>query len=1034
MYSEKVKKINIGITLVLSVVLLFQNTVYASAVVKDDSITNKFVYSTVEYIEYYNQVLDETVAAAPKLDLNVEQEMALQKAIEADLVYISYPGIVDLGEESPNIEQFNLEFIRRVLGIDIEFKKCSDYGLENTFDNVEMLLDSTVADFAGFYSYGFEMNEEKEKSYYSTDVYSEQFVYQISRANETDISNVEVSLYEDNIAIDKNIMEVNDYEIVGANNARIADIESGLNMVKQGVIDYYLVESAVIPYINKTSDFLYSNLSDDLLTPGLKTIAKNEEYEEVLNLINQLYTGEVLEKFFNLTQVSIARNRYVIFNNSFTNDELIFIRNSNSIRVGVYESKGIMEKNEENAWQGYTKSFLEEVSALSGLHFTYVDYTDTSLENMLADLATGEIDIIFVAPYELQNEYQNIVDDLVVELKFTKPYFYKKLNILKLKGTTDLNSLKDIGLAKVGYVRQNQEIVEDFMESIFNGVYEKNLKAYSDSDLLYEALENGEVKFVIALPGEKASLVRNGENTIEYAFDYESDVDIQKYNFSFVISNANTNYTELYNLFNRMINTIVIKESNVWFMESVNYKDIVEMSTVNRFLLYCIICISVVAAFIFGIVYFRTRKANKVIFDIMKFDKISGLNNRYAFFENVSLAENEYYCIIITVNNTKGFFESIGKWNITPMLRAIASRMTNLSTDIKFEAYRLAGEDFVLLVEHIDKDAFEKFLALLLASIKMSYQVGDLTLNVDFNVGICESKYADKNLKKMILYAQNMVKYHMENKHLEYAMFTEKDKLAIEEIELIEELINGDLAKSISPYFQPIYDHTEKKMIGVEVLARLSANGVIYPASKFMDIAVKNDRLADIDTLIVDETIRYREFLLERNYINKSFFFSVNVCIGYMKKLDDASILNLKYMNNITGLSFLRFEVPEKTLNLLEADRFFMLLEENDIGVIVNDFSIGHSSLAKIVEHNFKSIKIDKDLLLTELDDKTKQLYTSLVHMLVEMKQHVIAQGIEGREQHDFIRNVEVSGKQGNYFGKAQSSIEFIKKISRSDL
>lgn len=1018
--------------IVVAIVIVFNSTITAygdvvNNIIDDDYKEEYYIYSTKEYLKKFDESVAKAVAKAPKLDLSIEEEMVLQKARSNGLVYVSYPGILSLGDKSPNIEQFNLEFIKQTLGIDIKFTTLEDYGFDDKFENVEILLESGLVDLAGFYNYNNNLSIAKEKGFYSSKPYSKQRLYQVSRV---DNDFKQVNLYTDNVAISENVLYVNNLDVINKNTIVTDNLAYGVDVVYQKLNDYFIAEADVVPHVAVKNNLTYTPINDINLSPNLSIISTNEKYETLLNIISKLYTGAVLEEFFNVSEEIIYRNRYTIFEEIYNDADFKFLNYDNEITVGFYEAKGIIEHDENGKLQGFVIDYMEEIAYIAGVRFKFVDYTNKNVATMVADLSTGQIDVIAALPYELRDEYQAYVKEKNVNLIFSKPYFDKKLNVLKHVQTPQLNYLEDMSIAKVGYDVHNKEIVEDFVGEIFGGLDLDYLQSYQNSTLLLEALENKEVNYTIGLPGEKVHLIRNGKKWTDYAYDYESDIGINSYKFSFVTADVNYRSKEIIAVLNSAINAVHDKKHNIWFIESVSYQEIVNISDLNNILTFGILGIIILAITIAVVVYMRTRKAKSSIYEMIKIDKISGLGNRYAFFEDIKIKEKEYYCIIVSVNNTKGFFENLGKLNITPMLRAIGSRITQMTTDIEFGTYRLAGEEFVILVEHVDIERFKKFLTLLFANINMTYQLMDMELNIDFNIGVCESKYANKDTKKMLLYAKNMVQEHSKNKELEYVMFNNKDKSEIEEIEVIEGYINSDLSKCIVPYFQPILDEKENKIIGVEVLARLIANNTIYNADKFIDIAYKNDKISHIDQLMIEETIKIREYLLERKHIDKDFHFSVNLSYDFIKRFDISQLINFKYMNNVLDLKFLQVEVSEEFLSMPETEKMFDLLESENVRIAVDDFSIGHSSLARIIERDFAVVKIDKNLLLSELDETNKQLYTSLVDMLIGMKQYVISHGVQSKTHHHFLEGVNVNAKQGYYYSKALSTGELITYIN----
>ena len=97
----------------------------------------------------------------------------------------------------------------------------------------------------------------------------------------------------------------------------------------------------------------------------------------------------------------------------------------------------------------------------------------------------------------------------------------------------------------------------------------------------------------------------------------------------------------------------------------------------------------------------------------------------------------------------------------------------------------------------------------------------------------------------------------------------------------------------------------------------------------------------------------------------------------------------------------------------------FSLLGKWRFKIAIDDFGIGYSSLSYIVRLPIDSIKIDKSFIQNiENSKEAKTIVSTIVNLCKTLKLNVIAEGIEGRTELDYLRLLFCDIGQGYYFSK----------------
>ncbi len=128
----------------------------------------------------------------------------------------------------------------------------------------------------------------------------------------------------------------------------------------------------------------------------------------------------------------------------------------------------------------------------------------------------------------------------------------------------------------------------------------------------------------------------------------------------------------------------------------------------------------------------------------------------------------------------------------------------------------------------------------------------------------------------------------------------------------------------------------------------------------------------------------------------------------------------------------------EITESMIMDDPTFMKQEikrfqDKGYQVWMDDFGSGYSSLNTLKEFTFDEIKLDM-VFLSTFDERSKQIIRSVVRMAKELGLQTLAEGVETKEQYDFLRDIGCEKIQGYYLSKPQPGNELFPYLYSRDI
>ena len=389
--------------------------------------------------------------------------------------------------------------------------------------------------------------------------------------------------------------------------------------------------------------------------------------------------------------------------------------------------------------------------------------------------------------------------------------------------------------------------------------------------------------------------------------------------------------------------------------------------------------------------------------------------------------------LFVDLDNFKEVNDSLGHSIGDRLLQVVADR---LSTSVRSEdtVARLGGDEFIIIISDLNDAADAKRLAQkLLNSLKAPIKVNGYELNVTASIGI--SSYPnDGEIAEVLLRNADAAMYHAKESgrntfEFYTAQLTEK---AFDRVRTESALRKAIEQNQFIVYYQPQVDLASGRIIGSEALVRWQhpEYGVIPPI-RFLPIAEETGQIVDIGKIVLRESCKQLVRLAEAGY--PEFRMAVNLST---KQMGRGLIVNVvKEILQETGCNAknLELEITESTLVQSPEDTTAELntLRALGISIAIDDFGTGYSSLSYLKRFPISKLKIDRSFVSEiPLNADDCAISKAIIALGKALGLVVIAEGVEEKEQADFLIQQGCEEAQGYYYSKPLSDSDLMQFLA----
>ena len=450
----------------------------------------------------------------------------------------------------------------------------------------------------------------------------------------------------------------------------------------------------------------------------------------------------------------------------------------------------------------------------------------------------------------------------------------------------------------------------------------------------------------------------------------------------------------------------------------------------NRALLTTFILAIIVIFIILSIciyIVISNNKKQKQLFEYAYIDPITKKGNIYYFrkkgqemLDKEKSKENQYL-LVLDINKFKMINKAYGYKTGDTILNGIGEELEQILGKQSLIC-RYSNDYFAVLFEYAED--IRKIVNTLVKNIE-NLKIDSNVYNLSVNMGIYKLTDADTNIsvamdKAIIAHSASkgdvFDKFHIYDEKME----KELEKESKIEQEMYQALMNNEF----KVYYQPKVYVQDEKLYGAEALVRWEHNGKMVPPSEFVPLFEKNKFILKLDVYVFEQVCSDMKKWKEK--YGKEPVISVNVSREHF--LDEHFLEKYMLIATKNGINTNKIDLEITESATVEAGidiiEIMNKMKKLEFLISIDDFGTGYSSLSTLQDMPADILKIDKSFV-DRIGKNEKNMIDYILTMAKELKLTTIAEGVETKEQRDYLLEKECDIIQGYYYAKPMPEEEF---------
>ena len=431
---------------------------------------------------------------------------------------------------------------------------------------------------------------------------------------------------------------------------------------------------------------------------------------------------------------------------------------------------------------------------------------------------------------------------------------------------------------------------------------------------------------------------------------------------------------------------------------------------------------------------YRNRRA---LHHLAYHDALTGLPNRAMLLTRLDQAIRQaaahsiaIWVIFVDLDHFKSVNDSLGHMVGDALLSTIAKRLLSIVREADTVA-RLGGDEFVLILHDriegrpkLSADTLQRIMN----TVTQPVTINEHRLHLTASMGVAIYPADGATPEELVTHADIAMYRAKEIGRNNFQFFTpEMNERALHRLCLEADMRDALRRDEFVLHYQPQVDLRTGHIVGMEALIRWRhpKHGML-PPNRFIGLSEETGLIVPIGEWVL-RTACAQNKAWQVAGLGK-LRVAVNLSSLQFAQQDLAQLI--ESILEETGLEpqYLEIELTESVV-MTDVDKAIEIMNDlKDIGIelALDDFGTGYSSLAYLKQFPLDVLKIDRSFIndITH-DDDAAAIVASIVSLAHNLKLHVIAEGIETREQLLHMRHYRCEMMQGYFFSKPLPASEF---------
>lgn len=424
------------------------------------------------------------------------------------------------------------------------------------------------------------------------------------------------------------------------------------------------------------------------------------------------------------------------------------------------------------------------------------------------------------------------------------------------------------------------------------------------------------------------------------------------------------------------------------------------------------------------------RRAQERLRVLANTDTITGLPNRNAINQLISEAleqrgDSQLGVVYLDLDNFKKVNDAYGHMFGDQLLQAVSLAILSC-LDSEQTLARLGGDEFIILAQNTSQVALEAMSARILDRLKSPFRIGLIEVYSGCSIGIAIAPHHGDDRESLIRNADTAMYTAKESGRGKLCIFcAEMNQRVFEYLWLDTNLRKALEHQQLVIHYQPKINR-DGKVTSAEALVRWqSPERGLVPPQDFIAYAEESGLIVPLGRWVMLSVL---EQII--SWHKKGITLRVAVNVSARQLIDQSVYSDLKQALQQSGMAIcpIDIELTESCLIDNEQQALALMKQFQELGaeVHLDDFGTGYSSLSQLARVPINAIKLDQSFVRNV---NSQQVSQSLVRAIVAVARaldlQVIAEGIETREEQQFVKDNGVDIIQGYYYARPMPVDEF---------
>jgi diguanylate cyclase (GGDEF)-like protein/PAS domain S-box-containing protein len=426
----------------------------------------------------------------------------------------------------------------------------------------------------------------------------------------------------------------------------------------------------------------------------------------------------------------------------------------------------------------------------------------------------------------------------------------------------------------------------------------------------------------------------------------------------------------------------------------------------------------------------RKRSEDRLSF-LANFDPVTSLPNRFLFrdrllhaMERARRDRSRVALLFVDLDHFKTINDTLGHAEGDELLKQVAERLRS-SVRGSDTVSRLGGDEFTVILEELDDgDQAVEVAAKLLAQSEHPYRLGSSEVYVSPSIGIAIHPEDGASVDELLMNADAAMYRAKDNGRRTFQFFTPEISTRAQERLTLHNELRGALERGeFSLHYQPKVELDNGTVIGFEALLRWTGAAIgVSPPAQFVPALEETGLIVEIGEWVVVEACRWAAMLNAEGDSGPSV--SVNVSARQFREPDLDRVVERALRETGLRPDRLELEITESSLVDLETNlRTMDRLKQLGVRLSIDDFGTGYSSLSYLKRLPLDRLKVDASFVRdVAVDADDAAIVTAIIGLAHNLSLHVIAEGVETRQQLDYLRDEGCDEIQGYLLARPMTS------------